>query len=205
MMSYLEGTPHSEALLRKLLQRIAEDPAPLGETPEDGVPCLVPVRSVTFHPPVPKPGKVLCIGLNYKDHCEEQDKPLPEFPIVFNKFATSLIGHEADIPLPTKLDDQIDYEAELAFVVGKSARRVKKRTAMNHVAGFMAMNDISLRSLQGRERQWSRAKGFDGSGPCGPFLVTTDELAGIFLYLASDLGASANGAHFSVDGGWTAQ
>lgn len=177
MMSYLEGLPHSEKLLRRLLQQIAEDPAPaVSGKAEDGEPVLLSMKNITFLPPVPRPGKVLCIGLNYRDHCEEQNRPIPEFPIVFNKFATSLVGHEAEIPLPLKLDTQIDYEAELAFVVGKSARRTRKRTAMGHVAGYMIMNDVSLRQLQSTERQWSRAKGFDGSGPCGPFLVTLDEI-----------------------------
>lgn len=176
MMSYLGGLPHSEKLLRKLLQQIADDPQPVAGRAEDGVPYLLPMKSLDFHPPVPRPGKVLCIGLNYRDHCEEQNKPIPEFPIVFNKFATSLIGNDAEIPLPVRLDSNIDYEAELAFVVGKAACRTKKRNAMAHVAGYMAMNDVSLRQLQGREKQWARAKGFDGSGPCGPFLVTLDEV-----------------------------
>ncbi|MEQ8820435.1 MAG: fumarylacetoacetate hydrolase family protein [Sumerlaeia bacterium] len=177
MMAYLADWPRSEKALRKLLQLIAEKPKTLaGASEADGLPFLIPAKDVTYLPPVRRPGKVLCIGLNYRDHCEEQNKPVPEFPIVFNKFATSLIGHEATIPLPLGLDDQIDYEAELAVVIGKEARAVSKRSALKHVAGYMCMNDVSARSLQAREKQWSRAKGFDGSGPCGPALVTPDEV-----------------------------
>jgi acylpyruvate hydrolase len=142
----------------------------------DGEPILLDRKGVEFLPPVQDPGKILCIGLNYRDHCEEQNRPVPEFPIVFNKFRTSLIGHGAAIPLPLKLDEQMDYEAELAVVIGKGGKRITKRAAMSHVAGYMAMNDVSARGLQNAERQWARAKGFDGSGPCGPCLVTADEV-----------------------------
>ncbi|MDK2971546.1 MAG: acylpyruvate hydrolase [Candidatus Sumerlaeota bacterium] len=176
LLVYLQGLPHSEKQLRKLLQAIADSPKQIVGNAEDGFPFLIPSGDVTYLPPVRRPGKFLCIGLNYRDHCEEQNRPIPEFPIVFNKFATSLIGHGAEIPLPLKADEQIDYEAEFAFVIGKTARRVKKRHAMAHVAGYMIVNDVSARALQARERQWSRAKGFDGAGPCGPFLVTPDEV-----------------------------
>jgi acylpyruvate hydrolase len=176
ILSYLRGMPHSEKQLRALLQRIVETPKEIVGNAEDGRPFLVPAAQVTYCPPVPRPGKFLCIGLNYRDHCEEQNKSVPDFPMVFNKFATSLIGHGAEIPLPLKVDEQIDYEAELAVVIGREARGVKKRNALAHVAGYMIVNDVSARSLQARERQWSRAKGFDGAGPCGPFLVTPDEV-----------------------------
>lgn len=177
MRQYLEGLPHSEKHLRKMLQQIADDPSSVTGKAEDGKPLLVAEKDVTFLAPVPDARKILCVGLNYRDHCEEQNKPVPDFPIIFNKFPTSLNGHEGEIPLPLKVDDRIDYEAEFAFVIGRAATRVKKRTAMNHVAGFTIMNDISARGLQWREKQWSRAKGFDGAGPCGPYLVTPDEIA----------------------------
>jgi acylpyruvate hydrolase len=125
---------------------------------------------------VDRPGKILCVGLNYRDHCEEQNKPIPKAPMIFNKFTTSLIGHGAEIPMPLKIDANIDHESELAVIIGKTAKGVKKRNALKHVAGYTAMNDVTARSLQNNEKQWSRAKGFDGSGPCGPCLVTPDEI-----------------------------
>ncbi len=176
ILAYLSGLPHSEKSLRALLQMIADDPSPLGEESEDGFPFLYKESEIEWLPPIPRPGKILCVGLNYRDHCEEQNKPVPEIPMVFNKFSTSLIGHNAEIPLPLKADPNIDYEAELAVVIGKKATRVKKGNAMSHVAGYMLMNDVSARSTQAVERQWSRAKGFDGSGPCGPYLITADEI-----------------------------
>lgn len=176
MEAYLGKHPHSEKTLRAMLARIVEDPAKAAGKCEAGLPLLVPREELRFLPPVVRPGKILCVGLNYKDHCEEQNKPVPEAPILFNKFATSLIGHEADIPLPLDLDEQMDYEAELAVVIGKGGKAIPKRRAMAHVAGFMPMNDVSARTLQSTERQWARAKGFDGSGPCGPSITTPDEV-----------------------------
>lgn len=176
MQAYLDGWPRSEKHARKLLSLIAEDPAPLAAKTEAGDPYLVPASKVEFLPPVTRPGKILCVGLNYRDHCEEQGKSVPDYPLLFNKYRTSLRGHGADIPLPLDLDDCMDYEGELAFVVGKEATRVKKRSAMSHIAGFMVMNDVSARTLQKNERQWARAKGCDGSAPCGPYLVSADEV-----------------------------
>lgn len=176
MGAYLRGLPSSEKLLRALLQSIAEDPAPLSGKAEDGAPFLFNEADIEWLPPVPNPGKILCVGLNYRDHCEEQNKPVPETPMIFNKFATSLSGHKAPLPLPLKIDPKLDYEAELAVVIGKRAKNVRKGSALGYVAGYMAMNDATARGLQASEKQWARAKGFDGSAPCGPYLVTADEI-----------------------------
>ncbi len=173
---YLIGLPHSEKLLRRVLQSIAEDPSCIVGKAEDGFPFLIAASDVEWLPPIPNPGKILCVGLNYRDHCEEQNRPVPQVPMLFNKFTTSLLGAGADIPLPLKYDPQIDYEAELALVIGKEAKRVRKGSAMKHVAGYIVANDVSARTVQNNERQWSRAKGFDGSGPMGPTLVTVDEI-----------------------------
>ncbi|MCC6545541.1 fumarylacetoacetate hydrolase family protein [Candidatus Sumerlaeota bacterium] len=175
-LDYLQNLPASEKLLRALLKRISESPKLLARPASDGHPFLVAAEEVTWHPPVQRPGKILCIGMNYRDHCEEKNQDIPKKPVVFNKFATSLLGAGAEIPLPLKSDKNVDYEAELCVVIGRKARRVSAKTAMKHVAGYTIMNDISLRSIQKSEPQWSRAKGFDGSGPCGPSIVTADEI-----------------------------
>jgi 2-keto-4-pentenoate hydratase/2-oxohepta-3-ene-1,7-dioic acid hydratase in catechol pathway len=177
MGDYLQALPRSEKTLRTMLQHMTEDPSLVAGNAADGNPFLVPAESVTYLPPVANPSKILCVGLNYRDHCEEQGKDIPTFPIIFNKFPSSLIGHGAEIPMPLHIDTKIDFEGELAFVVGTRATRVKARQGLKHVAGLMVMNDVSARGLQYTEKQWARAKGFDGSGPCGPCLVTLDEIA----------------------------
>jgi 2-keto-4-pentenoate hydratase/2-oxohepta-3-ene-1,7-dioic acid hydratase in catechol pathway len=174
--AYFQNLPKSESALRSLLKLISENPKKLAKPASDGQPFLLNAASATYLPPIERPAKILCIGLNYRDHCEEQNKPIPKKPVVFTKFATSLIGHGAEIPLPLKLDKCIDYEAELAIVIGKQATRVTKRTAMKHVGGYTIVNDVSARTVQSTERQWTRAKGFDGSCPCGPVIVTPDEV-----------------------------
>lgn len=176
LLDYLQNLPVSEKLLRGVLKKITESPKQLARPASDGQPFLVAAEEVTWLPPVQRPGKILCIGMNYRDHCEEKNQEIPKKPVVFNKFATSLLGNGAEIPLPLKSDKNVDYEAELCVVIGKKARRVSAKTAMKHVAGYTVMNDVSLRSIQKAEPQWSRAKGFDGSGPCGPCIVTADEI-----------------------------
>jgi 2-keto-4-pentenoate hydratase/2-oxohepta-3-ene-1,7-dioic acid hydratase in catechol pathway len=175
-MAYFQSLPASEKILRALLKEISSTPKKLAHPAADGQPILIDQSAVTYHPPIERPGKFLCIGMNYRDHCAEKNQEIPKKPVVFNKFATSLIGHGADIPLPLKSDKNVDYEAELGVVIGKRARRVTKKTAMKCVGGYLIVNDVSLRSIQKSEPQWSRAKGFDGSGPCGPAIVTADEV-----------------------------
>lgn len=174
--AYLQNLPRSEKVLRALLKMISGKPRTLAKPAADGFPYLLPIEDAIWHPPIERPGKILCIGLNYRDHCEEQNKPIPKKPLVFPKFATSLVGHGQAITLPKKLDKCIDYEAEFGVVIGKKASRVTKRAAMKHVGGYTMINDLSARTLQNEERQWSRAKGFDGSCPCGPAIVTPDEI-----------------------------
>lgn len=175
-LDYFQNLPASEKIVRGLLNKISENPKALAKPASDGHPCLIPAESIVYLPPIMNPSKILCIGLNYKDHCEEQNKEIPKKPLVFNKFQTSLRGHGAEVGLPHKYDKCVDYEAEFAVVIGKRARRVTKRTAMKHVGGYTIVNDLSLRTLQQNEKQWSRAKGWDGSGPCGPVIVTPDEI-----------------------------
>lgn len=175
--AWLEHLPRSEKSLRAVLKRIAERPGDLrAAKPDDGQPVLVSRDKVRYLAPIARPGKFLCIGLNYKDHCEEQGAPLPKSPVVFNKFATSILGHGDTIPLPLKRDEAMDYEGELAIVIGRRAKNVTKKGALKHIAGYTIVNDISARTLQANEKQWARAKGFDGSAPYGPVIVTADEV-----------------------------
>jgi len=136
---------------------------------------LLPINSIKLNPPVLAPGKILAVGLNYAAHAAEQNIKPPEKPLVFSKNVTALLAPNEAIQLPYA-SDQVDYEAELAFVIGKEARSVSADQAFDYIAGYMIMNDVTARDLQAREKQWVRAKGLDTFAPCGPWLVTPDEL-----------------------------
>ena len=138
----------------------------------------IPATSVRLGPPVIDPQKILCIGLNYRDHAAEMDIELPTTPIVFAKFANSLVGPHDEIVLPPD-DQMVDYEAELAVVIGRPARGVRPEDALDHVAGIMAFNDVSARDLQMATSQWTIGKAIDTFAPCGPALVTLDEIADV--------------------------
>lgn len=144
--------------------------------PEDLRPdfCL-PLHEAKLVAPVPDPQKIICIGMNYRDHCEEQKKPLPEKPIIFAKFPTALIGHNQPIVKPA-LTEKMDYEAELGVVIGKRGRNIAEERALSHVAGYTIVNDVTARDIQVSDGQWVRAKSFDTFAPSGPFLVTADEV-----------------------------
>jgi 2-keto-4-pentenoate hydratase/2-oxohepta-3-ene-1,7-dioic acid hydratase in catechol pathway len=130
---------------------------------------------VRIHPPVPDPGKIMCIGRNYRDHAAEQDVEAPDAPLVFAKYASSLIAHGEPIEL-SALSARVDWEAELAVVIGRRGSGIAERDAMAHVAGYTIMNDVSARDLQRGDGQWTRAKSLDTFGPMGPELVTSDEV-----------------------------
>jgi acylpyruvate hydrolase len=134
----------------------------------------VPVDEVRLLPPIARPGKILCIGINYRSHAEEQDAEPAETPTFFAKFANALAPPGAIVKLPAATR-KVDYEAEVAFVVGDRCKDVPEGEAMAHVAGFMLFNDLSARDLQFATSQWMPGKVFDGSAPCGPALVTPDE------------------------------
>jgi acylpyruvate hydrolase len=126
-------------------------------------------------PLVARPDKVVCVGLNYRSHILEMDRPLPEYPTLFAKFASSLIGAEDPVALPVA-SAQVDYEAELAIVIGRPARRVTRDDALEAVAGLTVLNDVSMRDWQWRTTEWLQGKAFERSTPIGPHLVTLDEL-----------------------------
>ena len=125
--------------------------------------------------PVPAPGKIICVGLNYRDHAEEQKAKLPEEPLLFAKFANTLRGHLQPVELPA-ISDKVDLEAELGFVVGRRGRHIPERDAAQYILGYTIVNDVSARDLQARDRQWFRAKSCDSFAPMGPYLVTPDDV-----------------------------
>jgi acylpyruvate hydrolase len=127
--------------------------------------------------PVPDPSKILCLGLNYRDHAEEQNKPIPDRPLVFPKVPSAVIAHGEDIRLPDdRFETFVDPEVELAVVIGRKASKVSEDEAYDYVAGYTLMNDVSGRDTQKAERQWLRAKGFDTFAPLGPWIVTKEEI-----------------------------
>ncbi|MGE5702861.1 MAG: fumarylacetoacetate hydrolase family protein [Clostridia bacterium] len=136
---------------------------------------MFPINTVTLHAPISNPNKIICIGLNYRDHAEEVNMDIPTIPVIFSKFANTINDPFAPIPKPED-SDQLDYEAELAVVIGKHASHVEEADAYEYVAGYTAMNDVSVRDYQVRTSQWLQGKTFDGHAPIGPCLVTADEV-----------------------------
>jgi acylpyruvate hydrolase len=135
--------------------------------------------SVRLAPPVPDPQKIVCLGLNYSDHAAESGQEPPAAPLWFAKFANSLIGAHEPVVLPAAHPDYVDYEAELAVVIGRAAHRVKEADALSHVAGAMAFNDVSARDLQLQNPLWTSGKAIDTFAPCGPALVTVEEIGDV--------------------------
>ncbi len=134
-----------------------------------------PRTDVRLGPPIVNPSKIVCLGLNYADHAEEQGKAAPDYPMMFAKGPNSICGDGDTVPYPIGVE-QFDYEVELAFVIGRRARRVPLEGAYEYVAGYSVFMDLTARDLQAKEKQWFRAKSADGSGPFGPWLVTRDEV-----------------------------
>jgi acylpyruvate hydrolase len=134
----------------------------------------IPVSALRFRPLVPRPSKVICIGLNYVAHIQETQREESDYPVLFPKFASSLAGAYDELPLPPECDS-IDYEGELTVVIGAVARRVPRERALDYVAGFAVANDVSMREYQYKTHQWMQGKAWDAVTPVGPELVTTDE------------------------------
>ncbi|RJG23960.1 fumarylacetoacetate hydrolase family protein [Paenibacillus thiaminolyticus] len=132
-------------------------------------------KDLTYGPCVTAPQKIICVGLNYRKHAEETNAPIPEVPILFNKFNNTLTGHGHDVVLP-RVSQAVDYEAELVIVIGKPAKDVTEEEALDYVFGYCNVNDLSARDLQMRTPQWMLGKSCDGFSPLGPYLVTADEV-----------------------------
>lgn len=167
------GTP----TLRELIaaDRIAELGARI-EAGDRSFPdeALFEPASVRLLPPVTDPDKIICIGLNYRSHAEEFNLELPKAPTIFGKYRNALTGDGSTVTLPPA-SGKVDFEAEIAFVIGKRAKEVEVQSALGHVAGYTLLNDLSARDLQFLTPQWMPGKVFDGSAPCGPWLVTPEE------------------------------
>ncbi len=149
----------------------------------------IPLAEVDLLQPVNDPQKILCIGQNYRDHCEEQNQPLPTSPILFAKFSNTLTAPESPIQLPG-ISSQIDYEAEMAVVIGKVCKNVPAEEALTVVAGCMCANDVTARDIQKNDKQWVRGKSIDSFFPSGPWLVTLDEVGDMH---ALDISCRVNG------------
>jgi acylpyruvate hydrolase len=134
----------------------------------------VDLEVVSLLPPLRSPGKIICIGLNYVDHSSETGFQQPEYPMVFARFVSTLIGHGAHIQRP-RISDQLDYEGEFVAVIGHGGKHIKKADALSHVIGYSLFNDVSVRDYQRRTAQWTVGKNFDASGPFGPYFATADE------------------------------
>jgi acylpyruvate hydrolase len=162
LLAYLYAAEHLRALLEAL---VAAPPAA----------HVVPPAGVRYLPPIEAPQKIVCIGLNYRDHAAEVNLPLPTEVTAFAKYANGLIGNGTPIEIPRE-SDKVDYEAELAFVIGKRGRHIPAERAYEYVAGYTIVNDVSVRDYQMRTSQWMLGKVFDTHAPCGPVIVTTDEI-----------------------------
>ena len=171
-----EADPEMPSELRELLalglewQRRAWEALPRGPVRHDPA-------AATLLAPIPDPRKIVCIGLNYRDHAAETGAEIPAEPILFSKYPTTLVGHEGNILLPAE-SSQVDYEAELVVVIGRGGRRIKREHALDHVAGYTIGHDVSARDWQLNKpgKQWMAGKTFDTFAPVGPALVTPDEV-----------------------------
>ena len=136
---------------------------------------VIELAGVAYLPPLMTPEKVICVGLNYRDHSAESGFKQPDYPTLFNRFNSSLIGHGAPVIRP-RVSTSLDYEGELVAVIGKTGRHIANARALDHVAGYSIFNDVSVRDYQFKSPQWTVGKNFDGTGPFGPVFVTADEL-----------------------------
>jgi 2-keto-4-pentenoate hydratase/2-oxohepta-3-ene-1,7-dioic acid hydratase in catechol pathway len=161
---FLNGGPEALELARKVLQKI-----PAGFVP-------LPLKSLELGPPVPKPSKIIAVGLNYRDHAGEANFKVPEYPLIFAKFPNSIAGPHDAIVIPAD-DMQVDSEAEFAVVIGRRSKAIRAEAAFDYVAGYMGLNDVSGRKWQFADKQWTRGKSCDTFCPIGPWLTTRDEIA----------------------------
>jgi acylpyruvate hydrolase len=179
-----EGTPFAVLIdgdravpLRGISELGLDTPSSLLRDPPLEPDSAMALSQVRRRPVVPRPGKVICVGLNYAAHIEETQRERSDYPVLFTKFATTLTGAFDPIPLPPE-SDAIDYEGEVVVVTGERGRRIPRERALEHVAGYSVANDVSMRDYQYKTHQWLQGKAWDASTPVGPDLVTLDEAPG---------------------------
>lgn len=175
----LHGTaPSLPASLRQILEiEPAERFAAIDAASKKKDAVRYEASKVKFLPPVTDPRKIVCVGLNYKDHAAESGMPIPKEPVLFSKFPTALIGQGDNIVVP-KVSSKVDYEAELVIVIGKRGRHLSEADALKCIAGYTVGHDVSARDWQLEKdgKQWMAGKTFDTFAPCGPVIVTTDDM-----------------------------
>ncbi|OLO27901.1 2-hydroxyhepta-2,4-diene-1,7-dioate isomerase [Alkalihalophilus pseudofirmus] len=169
MTGFLQGGQESMELAKKAISYALEN------NENNGYPLVYPYNDVKVEAPVPSPGKIFAVGHNYREHILEMGRQLPSHPVLFAKFANTIIGPQDDIPFHP-VSEQLDYEAEFAFVIGKRAKNVSEEDALDYVAGYAVANDVTYRDIQRRTLQWLQGKTVDGSLPMGPWMVTADEI-----------------------------
>jgi 2,4-diketo-3-deoxy-L-fuconate hydrolase len=157
-------TDHVRGLLPKRLRELQQERV------------LLETTDVRILPPVPVPPKIICLGLNYRDHAEEARVPLPERPLLFSKPSTTIVGPEDPVVYP-RISAQVDYEVELAAIIGKRGKDIPESNAYDHVAGYTVFNDVSARDIQFADKQWFRGKSFDTFAPTGPCIVSRDQVS----------------------------
>ncbi|WP_258585374.1 fumarylacetoacetate hydrolase family protein [Mesorhizobium sp. AR02] len=171
------GIDASDAMFPGWLDELIAEGTPALQAAGEKLACgrRIDAKSVEWLPPISRPGKIICVGLNYVDHSIESGFVPPTYPTLFARFSTSLIGHGAAIRRP-EASIQLDYEGEMVAVIGKAGRHIAPAQALSHVAGYSIFNDGSIRDFQTKAPQWTVGKNFDGTGSFGPIFVTADEL-----------------------------
>jgi acylpyruvate hydrolase len=179
---FLDGEPAVVAETPEGLQRLAglaeigrDTPLDVLRAAAEAAEAVPADAAVVLRPVVPRPERVICLGLNYRAHVDETGRELPAYPVLFTKFASALLAAGQDIVLPAEAE-AVDYEAELAVVIGRAGRRIPRAEALDHVAGVTVANDITMRDFQYKSHQWLQGKAWDASTPLGPALVTLDEI-----------------------------
>ncbi|CAH0308003.1 fumarylacetoacetate hydrolase family protein [Peribacillus simplex] len=171
------GPEEFPACMKKFIERGSELRSRAEQLIEQRVndDAIFNLSEVKILPPIAKPDKIICVGLNYFDHCKETGMEPPDSPVIFSKYANAIAGHNDAIEIPIN-STEVDFEAELAFVIGREAKHVSEEEAYDYVFGYTIMNDISARDLQFQDGQWSRGKTADTFAPFGPVVVTHDEV-----------------------------
>jgi len=172
MISFLSSGEECLEAARRVVESVRVD-LRMGKVGAKGL--LYSLNDVKLKAPIPRPSKIVCLGLNYSDHAEEAGLTPPENPILFSKPPTAVIGHDEPVIYP-KISRKVDYEVELAVIIGRKGREIPEEEAYDYVAGYTVFNDVSARDIQFRDGQWFRGKSFDTFAPMGPYLTLKDEI-----------------------------